>query len=32
MFDNQMGASEDGPAATLLNKVSGNGSIVIRAK
>ena len=32
VFDNQIGADETAPAATALDKVSGNGSIVIHGK
>jgi PKD repeat protein len=32
VFDNQMGADDNAPINTLLNKVSGGGSIVIHAK
>jgi PKD repeat protein len=32
VFDNKMGSSDNSSDATLLNKVSGNGSIVIHAK
>lgn len=32
VFYNQMNAADEQPAATLLDKVSGNGSIVIHAK
>jgi hypothetical protein len=32
VFDNQMGADEDTPSSTVLDKVNGNGSIVIHAK
>jgi len=32
VFDNQMNADDNAPVNTLLDKVSGNGSIVIRAK
>lgn len=32
VFDNQMGADDNAPVNTLLNRVSGSGSIVIHAK